>query len=27
VFDYIELCKNHDEKAGIGAGYIDKLFR
>jgi 2,4'-dihydroxyacetophenone dioxygenase len=27
VFDYIELCKNHYEKAGIGADYIDKLFR
>ena len=27
VFDYIELCKNHYEKVGIGAGYIDRLFR
>ena len=27
VFDYIELCKNHYEKVGIGADYIDRLFR
>jgi 2,4'-dihydroxyacetophenone dioxygenase len=27
VFDYIELCKNHYEKAGIGADHIDRLFR
>jgi len=27
VFDYIELCKSHYEKAGIGADYIDRLFR
>jgi 2,4'-dihydroxyacetophenone dioxygenase len=27
VFDYIELCKNHYEKIGIGADYIDRLFR
>jgi 2,4'-dihydroxyacetophenone dioxygenase len=27
VFVYIELCKNHYEKVGIGADYIDRLFR
>jgi hypothetical protein len=27
VFDYIELCKNHYERAGIGADYIEGLFR
>jgi 2,4'-dihydroxyacetophenone dioxygenase len=27
VFDYIELCKAHYEKVGIGAAYIEGLFR
>lgn len=27
VHNYIELCKNHYEKVGIGAQYIQKLFR
>jgi 2,4'-dihydroxyacetophenone dioxygenase len=27
VFDYIDLCREHYEKAGIGAAYIDTLFR
>ena len=27
VFDYIKLCRDHYEKVGIGADYIDKLFR
>ena len=27
VFDYIELCRGHYEKNGIGADYIDRLFR
>ena len=27
VFDYIKLCRDHYEKAGIGADYIDRLFR
>ena len=27
VFDYIKLCREHYEKVGIGAGYVDKLFR
>jgi 2,4'-dihydroxyacetophenone dioxygenase len=27
VFDYIELCKEHYEKAGIGADYVESLFR
>lgn len=27
VHDYIELCREHYEKVGIGAGYVDKLFR
>jgi 2,4'-dihydroxyacetophenone dioxygenase len=27
VFDYIEMCRSHYEKVGIGATYIDRLFR
>ena len=27
VFDYIALCKEHYEKVGIGADYVEKLFR
>jgi len=27
VFDYIALVRDHYEKNGIGADYIDKLFR
>ena len=27
VYDYIELCKEHYEKAGIGAAYVESLFR
>jgi 2,4'-dihydroxyacetophenone dioxygenase len=27
VFDYIDLCKAHYEKVGIGAAYIEGLFR
>ena len=27
VFDYIELCRDHYEKVGLGADYIDRLFR
>ena len=27
VFDYIALCKEHYEKIGIGADYVEKLFR
>ncbi len=27
VFDYIRLCKEHYEKVGIGADYIETLFR
>jgi 2,4'-dihydroxyacetophenone dioxygenase len=27
VFDYIELCKAHYEKVGIGAAYVESLFR
>jgi 2,4'-dihydroxyacetophenone dioxygenase len=27
VFDYIRLCQEHYEKVGIGADYIEKLFR
>src|SRR3954447_2343856 len=27
VFDYIELCRAHYEQVGIGADYIDALFR
>lgn len=27
VFDYIELCRNHYEKVGLGADLIDKLIR
>jgi 2,4'-dihydroxyacetophenone dioxygenase len=27
VFDYIKLCRDHYEKAGLGAGAVGKLFR
>jgi 2,4'-dihydroxyacetophenone dioxygenase len=27
VFDYIKLCREHYEKVGIGADYVDSLFR
>jgi len=27
VFDYIKLCREHYEKVGIGADYVDRLFR
>ncbi|WP_405623665.1 hypothetical protein [Streptomyces sp. NBC_00076] len=27
VHDYIELCRNHYEKVGIGADYVNSLFR
>ena len=27
VFDYIALCREHYAKNGIGADYIDRLFR
>jgi len=27
VFDYIKLCRDHYEKVGLGAHYIDRLFR
>ena len=27
VFDYIELCRAHYEQMGIGADYVEKLFR
>ena len=27
VHDYIKLCRDHYEKVGIGAGYVDTLFR
>ena len=27
VFDYIALCREHYSKNGIGADYIDRLFR
>ena len=27
VFDYIELARSHYEAVGIGAAYIDNLFR
>ena len=27
VFDYIALCRSHYESNGIGADYIDRLFR
>ena len=27
VFDYIALVRDHYEKNGIGADYIDRLFR
>ena len=27
AYDYIELCKAHYEKVGIGAAYVDTLIR
>jgi 2,4'-dihydroxyacetophenone dioxygenase len=27
VHDYIALCRDHYKKVGIGAAYIDTLFR
>jgi 2,4'-dihydroxyacetophenone dioxygenase len=27
VFDFIALCKEHCEKVGIGADYVEKMFR
>jgi hypothetical protein len=27
VFDYIDLCREHYERVGIGADYVDGLFR
>jgi 2,4'-dihydroxyacetophenone dioxygenase len=27
VFSYIELCKAHFDESGIGAGYVETLFR
>jgi 2,4'-dihydroxyacetophenone dioxygenase len=27
VFDYIKLCRDHYEKVGLGADYVDRLFR
>jgi 2,4'-dihydroxyacetophenone dioxygenase len=27
VFDYIELCKDHYDQVGVGADYVDKLYR
>jgi 2,4'-dihydroxyacetophenone dioxygenase len=27
VFDYIALCRDHYEKTGLGADYIDRLIR
>jgi 2,4'-dihydroxyacetophenone dioxygenase len=27
VFDYIAICKAHYEKVGIGAGYVEQLYR
>ena len=27
VHDYIEICKEHYEKVGIGADYVESLFR
>lgn len=27
VFDYIAVCKEHYEKVGLGADYIDRLYR
>ena len=27
VFDYIELCRAHYDKVGIGADYVESLFR
>jgi 2,4'-dihydroxyacetophenone dioxygenase len=27
VFDYIELCKSHFDSNGVGADYVETLFR
>jgi hypothetical protein len=27
VFDYIKLCQQHYDKVGLGADYVQKLFR
>lgn len=27
VYDYIELCKDHYERVGLGSGYVDSLMR
>ncbi len=27
VHDYIQMCREHYEKVGIGAAYVDTLFR
>jgi hypothetical protein len=27
LFDYIKLCRDHYEKVGFGADYVDRLFR
>ena len=27
VFDYIELCREHYDQVGIGADYVEKLYR
>jgi 2,4'-dihydroxyacetophenone dioxygenase len=27
VFDYIELCKEHYDQVGIGADYVERLYR
>jgi 2,4'-dihydroxyacetophenone dioxygenase len=27
VFDYIELCRSHHAQVGIGAEYVESLFR
>jgi 2,4'-dihydroxyacetophenone dioxygenase len=27
VFDYIALCKEHYERNGVGADYVETLFR
>ena len=27
VYDYIDLCTEHYEKVGLGAGYVESLFR
>ena len=27
VHDYIKMCREHYEQCGIGAGYVETLFR